>query len=290
MNRGLTANEIRWAVDVSRWWPSGSEWAGALSLLVQRKEIDRIRRFAYKRDAKASLIGQLMLRKLIREALQIPNDQVNLERTERGKPYFPGSLPFCFNVSHQGAYTVLAASPSKEVGVDVMRIDVERFTCDNLDPYEKLLDFFHTMRRQFTSGEWANIRLKRESGKELEEQLGNFYRHWCLKESYVKAVGVGITMDLLSLDFNVQEPLKGIVMSTTLSVDGQLDKRWRFEEQLLDDRHCVCVALKPDSAKSEPTAFEILRVEDLTLPVHPAEEHKQWAADFEAKEEEPVFR
>ncbi len=284
MSRGSA--EIRWAVDVARWRPSGREWAGALSLIAQAKERDKIRRYVFKRDAKASLIGQLMLRKLIREALNIPNTQVNLERTDRGKPYYQGptALSFRFNVSHQGAYTVLAASPSQLVGIDVMKIDEERFRVP--DREAKVADFFHTMRRQFTIGEWANIRGNKGT---LEQQLGNFYRHWCLKESYVKAVGVGIGMDLLSLDFGVKEALNGsdILTSTTLSISGQLEKDWRFEEQMLDDKHCVCVALKP--AESEPAPFQMLTVEDLSLPVSPSEEHDLWAAEFEAKSEEPIF-
>lgn len=271
-------------MDVARWRPSGGEWARTLSL-VQERERERIRRFVFKRDAKASLVGQLMLRKVIREALQLPNELVQLERSDRGKPYYPAPLPFRFNVSHQGSYTVLAASSAQLVGVDLMRVDKERF----LDrPGTKLADFFHTMRRQFTPREWGNIRLGTE-----EDQLANFYRHWCLKESYVKAVGVGITMDLLSLDFEVSEPLKppgGIVVTSTgLSVSGQPpETTWRFEEQLLDESHCVCVALSPP-VPIESKAFELLSVEDLTLPVCPAPEHDEWAREFESKEEEPVF-
>lgn len=274
-------SEVRWAVNIAKWRPSGVEWAKALSL-IQPKEQERICRFTFKRDAKASLVGQLMLHKLIRETLQIPNEKILLERTEKGKPYLPDlPLPFYFNVSHQGAYTVVAASSTAQsLGVDVMRIDEERFE----DEEAKLDDFFHTMRRQFTSREWSHIRL----GRNRKEQLLNFYRHWCLKESYVKAVGVGIGMNLLSLDFNVDQPLSGIITSTQLQIDGKLEAPWRFEEQLLDDEHCVCVALNP--ALSGPQPFDFLEVEDLLLPVCPElAGQKQWATDFDAKEEEPVL-
>lgn len=276
MNR---VSEIRWAIDIAKWRPSGSEWAQALSL-VQDRERQRICRFVFKRDAKASLVGQLMLHKLIRETLQISNEEVILERTEKGKPYLPKlALPFHFNVSHQGAYTVVAASPSHWVGVDVMRIDSDRFEGEL-----KVGDFFHTMRRQFTAGEWTNIRQG-----DWKRQLQHFFRHWCLKESYVKAVGVGIGMDLLSLDFSVGEfDLTKIATSTKLKINGQLDDDWRFEEQLLDDDHCVCVALKP--ANNDPEPFKLLTVEDLLLPDPPVlAEYDQWAKDFETKEEEPVL-
>lgn len=273
----MSKSEVRWAVNTAKWRPGGVEWSKALSL-IQEKERERICRFTFKRDAKASLVGQLMLHKLIRETLHIPNEKIQLERTDKGKPYLPKlPLPFYFNVSHQGAYTVVAASSSAHlVGVDVMRIDEERF-----EEEAKLDDFFHTMRRQFTFREWGNIRKGNR-----KEQLLNFYRHWCLKESYVKAVGVGIGMNLLSLDFNVSKTLKDIVTSTQLEIDGKLEDSWRFEEQLLDDQHCVCVALNP--ASSLPQPFQLLEVEDLLLPEYPELPGRdQWAADFETKEEEP---
>lgn len=36
-------------------------------------------------------------------------------------------------------------------------------------------------------------------------QLRRFYRIWCLKESVVKALGVGIDFNLKSFEFSVQE-------------------------------------------------------------------------------------
>lgn len=263
-------------MNIAKWRPCGVEWAKALTL-IQENEQERLCRFTFKRDAKASLVGRLMLHKLIRETLKIPNEEIHFERTEKGKPFLPKlALPFHFNVSHQGAYTVVAASSSTELlGVDVMRIDVERF-----EEEAKLQDFFYTMRRQFTNREWTNIR-----NGDRKEQLKNFYRHWCLKESYVKAVGVGIGMNLLSLGFNVSQPLTGIVTSTLLEINGKLEDSWKFEEQLLDEEHCVCVALK--SANSVPQPFEFVKLDDLLLPCPELLTHNQWASDFEAKEEEP---
>lgn len=275
----MIKREVRWAVNIASWRPSGIEWAKALCL-VQERERERICRFNFKRDAKASLVGLLMLHKLIRETLQISNEKIHLERTEKGKPYLPQlPLPFLFNISHQGAYTIMAASSTAQsVGVDIMRIDEERF-----EEEAKLEDFFHTMRRQFTKREWGNIR---HGGR--KEQLMNFYRHWCLKESYVKAVGVGIGMDLLSLDFGISQPLSGIVTSTQLEIKGKIENEWKFEEQLLDDQHCVCVAL--NRADNDPQPFQFLKLEDLLLPVNSnSSEDSKRAADFESKEEEPVI-
>lgn len=275
----MSTSEIRWAMNIARWKPTGCEWAQALSL-INEKEQERICKFSFKRDAKASLAGQLMLHKLVRETLKIPNNLIQVARTDRGKPYFPTvDLPLSFNVSHQGAYTVMAASPKNLLGVDIMRVDDERFESDS-----KLHDFFYTMRRQFTNSEWKNIRCGTNS-----EKLLNFYRNWCLKESYVKAVGVGININLQALDFIVQQPLQGVVTSTALKIDGVIEDAWYFEEQLIDEKHCVCVASKPATGVAE--TFRILHIEDLIVSTeHENERLKKWAEDFEAKEEEPQLR
>lgn len=276
-------SEIRWAFDIAKWKPSGAEWARALSS-IQKEEQERIGRFVFKRDAKASLAGQLMLRKLARETLQLSNDEIKLERTSKGKPYVSNvpNFPYKFNVSHQGSYTIVAASQSQLVGVDVMRIDWERFEDES-----KVEAFFHTMRKQFTVNEWNNIK----SG-ELRKQLANFYRHWCLKESYVKAIGVGITINLQSIDFTVcDDDLTSVVTSTKLRVNGALQNDWRFEEQLLDDKHCACVALNPSPhGLKSYDRFHLLPLDELLSMASPlvTVDH-QTLADFEAKEEEPLI-
>nr|CAG4640603.1 EOG090X00DN [Eulimnadia texana] len=210
----------------------------------------------YQRDAKSSLAGQIMIRKVASETLQVPFSSIVISRSERGKPFIVNPLGSCidFNVSHQGLYAVLAATTrSGPIGVDIMQIDVKRFQ----DNVYKLNNFFHTMRSQFTVNEWKNIR-----NGDLKQQLANFYRHWCLKESYVKATGTGIGFDLQRIDFEVRETLTSDgVTSTKVKVDGQLEERWHFEEFLLDESHCVAVA--STYTTDSPKAFSLLTAEDL---------------------------
>ena len=68
----------------------------------------------------------------------------------------------------------------------------------------------------------------------------------CLKESYVKAIGVGIGFSLQRLDFCPQSDpeLNHVLSDTKVCVDDVLQKNWRFEETMLDDTHSVAVALQ----------------------------------------------
>jgi len=99
-----------------------------------------------------------------------------------------------FNVSHSGSWTVLAASNSRLIGVDVQKIEIS-----GIDkvlntgarvvppvPYQRepwLQDeerFFAQLESVFNRTEWATIRSSHS------HRLASFFHFWTLKESYIK--------------------------------------------------------------------------------------------------------
>ncbi len=63
----------------------------------------------------------------------------------------------------------------------------------------------------------------------------------CLKESYIKALGIGIYSDLDNLDFKVSSDQFSTSSDSTLLVGGWEQTHWVFEESWLDDDHIVVV-------------------------------------------------
>ncbi|KAH3842146.1 L-aminoadipate-semialdehyde dehydrogenase-phosphopantetheinyl transferase-like [Dreissena polymorpha] len=230
---------IRWYFNSGKWNPSAADWVRAAQR-VQPEEKDRIGKFVFKKDAKSSMIGRLMLRRMLHRLTKIPYADIRLARTEKGKPYLTNELPpdfvsLSFNVSHHGDLVVLAGELACDVGIDVMKLETPVGA-------QTVQDFFHTMRRQFTAEEWACIR----QGTDDREQLNTFYRLWCLKESYVKTLGVGIGFEVKRLSFTLRDSLTadgGNVHSTVLAVDGSPALGWEFSETMIED-HCVAVARK----------------------------------------------
>jgi 4'-phosphopantetheinyl transferase len=100
-------------------------------------------------------------------------------------------------------FTIFFAD-SIQIGVDVMRLSDARHTTE-----DKRREFFRLMRRQFTVDEWKQIENPTYDGMSTisttlgNRQLAAFFRHWSLKESYVKAVGSGLNIDLQRLNFKV---------------------------------------------------------------------------------------
>ncbi|KFO91733.1 L-aminoadipate-semialdehyde dehydrogenase-phosphopantetheinyl transferase, partial [Buceros rhinoceros silvestris] len=240
--------------------------------------------------------GRLLIRKLIAEKLCIPWNEIHLKRTSKGKPFLENNVVdicsnYNFNVSHQGDYAVLAAEPELQVGIDIMKT--------NLPGSSSIPNFFRIMKRQFTETEWGVI--KSMSNEWM--QLDMFHRHWALKESFLKAIGVGIGFNLQRIEFNVsplQLEVGKVYTETKMLLDGENEEEWTFEETRLDDRHHVAVALGKqegfaqkhcDVRPVEPNQpqFTLLTFEDLVasaIPVAP-EDSASWD-NLCSKQESPV--
>lgn len=256
---------VRWAFNVRAWKPTREQWLYALQC-VQPEEKERINKFVFTKDAKASMVGRLLLRKCISELNGVPYDDLRLGRDENNRPVVTqpevADHSFDFNVSHQGDFAVLAADEYPSVGVDVMKTEYSGG--------KTMQEFFAVMWRQFTPSEWNFIE---QPGTE-NDLLRRFYRLWCLKESYVKAVGAGLSINLQRLDFNclTREVKEGaITKDTQLYLDGQLLADWVFQETLLDPDHCVCTALNVRNEAISPVdkLFSVLSFEELTRGSHP---------------------
>ena len=233
---------FRWYFDCRQWIPKKEEFIFALKC-VQKEEQERIMKFVYRNDLKHALIGRLLLRKCINFGLNIPYQQINLIRSDKGKPILNEivSDPFDFNISHHGDYCVLAADHYSKVGTDVVKLEISNS--------RSIPKYFQTMRKIFCSSEWDFIKGTNDNQcLTNQQQLARFLRLWCLKESFVKAEGVGIGFELTRIKFECPTLLinsSQIITNTNVYVDDKLLDDWKFEETLLDEDHCVAVALHP---------------------------------------------
>lgn len=250
----------------------------------------------FAKDSKSAMAGRLLIRKFVSEKMGIAWDKILLKRSENGKPFVANpdtdTRRWTFNVSHEGDFAVLAADPELEVGADVMNTNRHRGT-------SSVQEFFKLMTRQFTDHEWNTIKAMESEWK----QLHSFYRHWALKESYIKAIGTGLRFNLQRIDFHLcpLQMLEGeVYASTTMYLDGRREDSWKFEESLLDQQHHVAVALgrrSGDSAvittesgasASVPLRFTVLSFRELVSGAQPlSEEDPEYWESFERKQEAP---
>ncbi|KAG0243597.1 hypothetical protein BGW41_001808 [Actinomortierella wolfii] len=146
-----------------------------------------------------------------------------------------------------------------QIGVDIMDFQEQV-------PGETFESFLSCFQDQFTAAEQKFM----YGARNHEHQLRRFYRLWCLKESVVKAIGVGIDYNLKAIEFTVKDPEESLKpkMSTTMQIVQPLDdlteEGWTLEEALLDEKHCYAIAIHNEMQGSAPaTDPESLKVKHL---------------------------
>jgi 4'-phosphopantetheinyl transferase len=237
---------IRLVFDHASWSPSRDQFL-AIMHRIQPEERQRVMQFVFRKDVRPSLVGRALLRLAVSDVTGIPNPDIVLTRSPKGKPQ-SHQLPedVGINISHQGKYCVLALDACSKVGIDTMEIQTH---AKDLDEY------FRLMRRIFSASEWDFVK----SVSSEKDRLSRFMRLWALKESYVKAEGFGISVDLEKISFSCPTASLStdtLTSDTKLSVDGKQMSDWIFEETLIDQDHCVAVALNHNPASSRSDGDE----------------------------------
>jgi 4'-phosphopantetheinyl transferase len=124
-----------------------------------------------------TIAGELLARHSVGHYLDKPYQEINLVFGEKGKPHIGNLTDVHYNISHSGHYVVCAVS-SKELG-----IDVERIRKVNLRIAERF----------FSPSEIHDLMAVEE-----ENRMQYFITLWTIKESYLKAIGRGLTQHLNS--------------------------------------------------------------------------------------------
>ncbi|XP_038710584.1 L-aminoadipate-semialdehyde dehydrogenase-phosphopantetheinyl transferase-like isoform X2 [Tripterygium wilfordii] len=207
-------------------------------------------RYVRMEDRKRALVSRLLQYALVHELLGIRYGEIIINRTLEGKPYlecdkvgieFPN---FNFNVSHHGDFVAIASEPLCLVGLDIV--------CCVTPCKETIQEFIQNFSSYFSSLEWDNIL----SAGTCEEILVEFYKYWCLKEAYVKAIGSGLVYGLDKVEFHHNN-----WTNIFLKIDDVPLMEWRFWIFELGKRHWVSVARGPPRSATESYKRTLNKVE-----------------------------
>lgn len=138
----------------------------------------KIDSFRFAADKQRSLIGDLIVRNFYAKELKVNPFQLEFDYNEHEKPFLKEYPKSHFNISHSGDYIVVAFSDCL-VGIDIEKNKGNRLA---------------VAKRFFTREELEDI----FAFQDEKEQIEYFYQLWTLKESYMKALGKGISMSLSS--------------------------------------------------------------------------------------------
>jgi len=201
---------------------------------VSTERREKINKFIRKEDADRSLAADLLIRQALIENLEIQNKDISFYYNIHGKPYFAHNPPIYFNLSHSGNWVVCAIS-EHEVGIDVEKIE------------EVGLD----IAKSFFSKKEYNDLMRKEVSKRKEY----FYSLWTLKESYIKACGKGLSLDLRSFSIGIGD--------NNIIVESQNDfKKYSFKQYNIDKNYKLSLCT---FATTFPEKIIFKTLEDLNI-------------------------
>ena len=177
----------------------------------------------HKQTRRCSLCAELLLIEAVRrEAPDFPLPLV-IEADSYGKPRF-ADREFEFSLSHSTHFAACALSDSP-IGLDIQSLA----KCD-----ERLVRRFFTQREQ-------DVIL---SSKNRDAA---FTRLWCRKESFLKAIGLGLRLPLDSFDLSDEDP--------TVSFR---EKAYGFREYRAEDLFfCICMPFDALPENMDPQKVEL---------------------------------
>jgi 4'-phosphopantetheinyl transferase len=198
--------------------------------LLTPEETARQQRFRFEKHQHQQLVTRALARSVLSLYTGVDPAAWRFEAGEYGKPDVvePEGFDWLrFNLSNTDGLIACAVARGCEVGVDVENMQRRGETV-------KIADRF------FADSECAALHRLPES-----EQRDRFFRYWTLKESYIKARGLGLKIPLEQFAFDVESRPIRIAFDERLGDDAGA---WQFDQWRLSDRHMLAVGVQRGEA------------------------------------------
>ncbi|MDV2685200.1 4'-phosphopantetheinyl transferase superfamily protein [Alkalihalophilus lindianensis] len=160
---------------------------------ISKKKFDRVIRMGNINRANGMLMGELMIRKLISDTFNIKTSEIEINTDDFGKPYLKNILDLKFNISYSTGWVVCVID-NEEIGIDI--------------------EYIYPLEPHYLSNMLSDI--ERRYIEEKPNSIDRLFKIWTLKECYLKALGIGLSVPLHELTFN------------------KVDKKWNLESNLFD--------------------------------------------------------
>lgn len=179
---------------------------------VSEAKQKKVLRFYHLDDAYRSIIGELLIRFILKQR-EGYGATLEFSSNVYGKPFIKNVPSFHYNLSHSGEWVVCVT------GKQPVGIDIEKVGSANIKMAKQV----------FTDREYQGL-------QHANSQVEAFYDLWTIKESYVKAVGKGLSIPMNS--FEVSMNGSGNVMITDEKVEEKIScRKFHIED---DYKSAVC--------------------------------------------------
>ncbi|MCK5871584.1 MAG: 4'-phosphopantetheinyl transferase superfamily protein [Methylococcales bacterium] len=215
-------------------------------LLLNSEERVRWQRFKFEKHQRQYLITRVLVRTTLSKYAQMNPKDWQFSKNDYGKPAVFPSQNLFFNLSHTENLIVCAVSRQKNIGVDVETITHKSSTVE-------------IAQRFFSPNETKA--LLRELGS---VQKQHFFQYWTLKEAYIKAKGVGLSLPLEQFSFDINHDKKKLRLSFESS-SPENAKHWSCWLFDVGKPHYLSVCVyNPHSMDYQLTAKHVIPFQKVT--------------------------
>ncbi|MGH2898524.1 MAG: 4'-phosphopantetheinyl transferase family protein, partial [bacterium] len=221
--------------------------------LLSADERDRCRRYVFENSRRQFLIGHALLRTTLSRYVDRDPCSWTFVPGPHGRPELidaKGMPPLRFNISHTDGLVVVAVGLGRELGVDVE--DVRRTT--------PAPDF----AGEFLAGPERDVL----AAAKPADRSARFFELWTLKEAYLKARGLGLSIPLDTFWFRIEQSR---IVASFMPAVGDDPATWQFAQTRPTRFHVMAVAAR----RPEP-ALSDLRVRLRHAPLRPLPRSKPW--------------
>jgi 4'-phosphopantetheinyl transferase len=180
----------------------------AYQTLMTPKELAKAERFHFQKDRHQHIITRALVRTTLSRYASIDPIDWRFSENEYGRPEILGDSPLRFNLSHTDGLIACVVVVKLDIGVDVENI-------------RRKSGGINVAKRFFSPKEMQDLDAVPES-----QRQERFFDYWTLKESYIKARGMGLSLPLNQFSFHLSNnnPLR-ISFAPQLQDDPN---QWQF--------------------------------------------------------------
>jgi 4'-phosphopantetheinyl transferase len=183
--------------------------------------------FIFEKDRHQYVITRAMIRLLLSHYYpKIDPKNWRFDKNFYGKPYVTNPeicKAFRFNISHTTGLIVIAVSMQCDIGIDVECLNRKG---NDLD----------IARYYFSKKEYEEL-----NALPKHEKRDRFIQLWTLKEAYIKAKGIGLSLALDSFSYRFQNDGK-VTIEFDQAQSEDNPSNWRFLRLKLDQNHMIALA------------------------------------------------
>jgi 4'-phosphopantetheinyl transferase len=213
--------------------------------ISSQEEQSKIDRYRFERDRRCCLVTRGLIRFVLSQCTHLPPQSFEFQENRYGKPRLKTGvtdIPLQFNLSHARGLTACAVALDHEIGIDVedSRRKVEM----------NIADRFFSRQESVYLG---------QAGK--KDKQGVFFDFWTLKESYIKAKGMGLSIPLDKFSFTMGKDYTAIEFDDTYPDDPDNFSFFRFS--LPNDFKAAITIQAPKIMRSKVKIYQCIPFEEI---------------------------